>query len=321
MLSNAERTISNQGQHKVLITDPVDQLLLKILEDGGVSVDYRPDLTREKLLSIVGDYDAVVVRSRTKIDKEVLKGAGKLKVIARAGIGLDTIDVEEAERRKIRVVYAPGASTDSVVELTLGLMVSAARRLEEAFQRTRAGKFEKITGTELHGKVLGVVGFGRIGSKVASVAKALGMKTLAYDTIDVGKVAAHVGAEVVSLQELLKQSDVISIHVGMKRGDPAVLGRMELDQVKEGVLIVNTSRAQAIDGEALLQALKTGKVGFYATDVLWNEPPRTKWEIELLNHPRVSVTPHIGAQTVEAQRRIAEATAVALLKELRSEEN
>ena len=283
--------------HRVLVTDPVDQFLLDTLEKAGLSVDYNPTIGREGLLKVVSNYDALVVRSRTRVDADLLSEARRLKVVARAGIGLDTIDVEEATKRRIKVVYAPGASTDSVVELTIGLMISAARRLEDAFQRTKAGHFEKSSGIELHGKTLGVVGFGRIGSKVSLVAKTLGMKVLAYDVIDLSHVAATVGAQVKNLEDLLKLSDVISLHVGLKRGDPPLLGSKEFEMMKRGTILINTSRAQAVDGIALLEAIKSGIVGFYATDVFWNEPPKESWELELLRHPKVSVTPHIGAQT------------------------
>ena len=303
----------------VLITDPIDKVLIEKLSQYNVKIDYKPEITREELLNTIENYDVIVVRSRTKVDKEVIERGKKLKVIARAGIGLDNIDTDEAEKRGIKVVYAPGASTDSAAELTIGLMIAAARNLLEAFNLAKGGIFKKTHGVELAGKTLGIIGFGRIGTKVAIVAKAMGMNVLAYDVLDVRERAKQIGAEVVSLDELLKRSDVISLHVTVGKNPPKILDREAFKKMRDGVIIVNTSRAAVVDGPALLESLNSGKVLVYATDVFWNEPPKEEWEMELLKHPRVIVTPHIGAQTKEAQLRVAQMTAenlIAAMKEV-----
>ncbi|MGC9105650.1 MAG: NAD(P)-dependent oxidoreductase [Thermoprotei archaeon] len=304
---------------KVLITDPVDKTLIEKLSQYNVQIDYKPEIERDELLKVIGDYDVLVVRSRTKVDKEVIEKGTNLKVIARAGIGLDNIDTDEAEKRKIKVVYAPGASTDSAAELTIGLLLVAARNLYDSIGLAKSGVFKKTQGIELAGKTIGIIGFGRIGSKVGQVAKAIGMHVLAYDVLDVRERARQVGAEVVDLQELLRRSDVISLHVTVGKSPPKILDAKAFELVKQGVIIVNTSRAVVVDGPALLKSLNEGKVGVYATDVFWNEPPKEPWEWELLKHPRVIVTPHIGAQTKEAQLRVAQMTAdnlITALKEL-----
>ncbi len=298
---------------RVLITDPIDKILIEKLSQFNVKIDYMPEIERDALLRIIDGYDVIVVRSRTKVDKEVIERGKNLKVIARAGIGLDNVDTEEAEKRGIKVVYAPGASTDSAAELTIGLMIAAARNFLDSFNLAKGGIFKKVQGIELTGKTLGIIGFGRIGTKVGIVAKAMGMRVLAYDIVDVTERAKQVGAEVVTFDELLRRSDVISLHVTVGKNPPKILDRNAFTKMKDGVIIVNTSRAAVVDGPALLEFLKNGKVMAYATDVFWNEPPKEEWEIEILKHPRVIVTPHIGAQTKEAQRRVAEMTAENLI--------
>ncbi len=306
-----------KGKIRVLITDPVDEYMVTTLSELGLRVDYRPEISRGEILRIIGNYDVIVVRSRTKVDVEIMKAASKLRVIARAGIGVDNIDFEEATKRGIKIVYAPGASTASAAELTIGLMIAAARRLHEAIQSAKRGEFVKITGVELSDKVLGVIGFGRIGTHVARVALAMGMRVIAYDITDVRERAAALGVEVVDLDRLLRSSDVISLHVTVSKKSKPLFGNEEFEKVKPGLILVNTSRAAAIDGKALLKALNSGRVGFYATDVMWNEPPKEDWELEILNHERVIVSPHIGAQTREAQYRIAIQTTQNLLQAIR----
>jgi D-3-phosphoglycerate dehydrogenase len=304
---------------RILITDPVDKLLIEKLSQYNVQIDYKPDIERKELLDIIKNYDILVVRSRTKVDKEVIERGTNLKIIARAGIGLDNIDTEEAGKRGIKVVYAPGASTDSAAELTIALLLAAARNLCESIALAKSGVFKKTQGIELAGKTIGIIGFGRIGSKVAQVAKAIGMHVLAYDVLDVRERAKQIGAEVVDMEDLLRRSDVISLHVTVGKNPPKILDARAFDLMKEGVIIINTSRAAVVDGPALLENLNRGKVGVYATDVFWNEPPKEQWEWEILKHPRVIVTPHIGAQTKEAQLRVAQVTAdnlISAMKEL-----
>jgi D-3-phosphoglycerate dehydrogenase len=306
----------NKENLQILITDPMNEYMLKILKEKGFKVAYNPDIQREELLKIIENYDVIVVRSRTKVDKNVIEKGKKLKIIARAGIGLDNIDTDEAENRGIKVVYAPGASTDSAVELTIGLMVAGARNFYTSMNLAKSGIFKKISGVELAGKTLGIIGFGRIGTKVGIIAKAMGMKVLAYDVIDIRKRAEEIGVANVSLDELLKNSDVISIHVTVGKDAKPIIGSNEFEKMKDGVIIVNTSRAVAIDGKALLQYINKNKVLAYAADVFWHEPPKEEWEMELLKHERVTITTHIGAQTKEAQYRVAVMTTQNLLEAL-----
>lgn len=201
----------NKLDFKVLITDPVDQYMIKTLQNNGLIVDYKPEISREELLKIIDQYQVLVVRSRTKVDKEIIRYGTNLKIIARAGIGLDNIDTEEASKRNIKIVYAAGASTDSAAELTIGLLLTAARKLYDSMNMAKGGIFKKIEGIELAGKTIGVIGFGRIGTKVAKVCKALDMNVIAYDVIDIKEKANMLGVKVAeSLDELLKNSDVIT---------------------------------------------------------------------------------------------------------------
>ncbi len=293
---------------RALITDPVDEYVISELSKNGVIVDYRPGIARDELLRVVGNYEVLVVRSRTKVTREVIDAASRLRVIARAGVGLDNIDVDYARSRGIEVLNAPEGSTQSVAELVIGLMISAARLVPLQDSLVKGGEWPKgkYVGTELFGKVLGVIGFGRIGQRVAELAKAIGMKVQAYDIVDMRDRAAKLGVDFVDFETLIRSSDFITIHVSLTPSARHMIGEREFQMMKGGVVIINTSRGEVIDTRALLKALNEGKVAAAALDVLENEPPKEPWEIELVRHPRVIITPHIGAETREAQRRIAE---------------
>ena len=302
----ARESAQSSTLFSVLVADPVDPILVDGLRKLGLNVLYKPSISREELLDSIGNYEVLVVRSRTRVDREVLSKAGKLKIIARAGVGLDNIDVDEAKRRGVHVICAPEAPAQSVAELTIGLMIAAARRVVEACERVKRGEWAKVTGIELYGKTLGIVGLGRIGYKVAEIARAMGMKIVAYDVADVRQKAERVNAKIAStLEEILAASDVISLHVPLTKQTYHMISYREFEIAKQGVILVNTSRGAVVDTKALLDALKRGKVSAAALDVLENEPPREPWELELVRHPRVIVTPHVGSQTREAQRRIA----------------
>ncbi len=304
---------------RVLITDPVDEKLIRILEEHGLRVDYRPRLPREELLKIVGEYDILVVRSRTKVTREVIERGERLKVIARAGVGLDNIDVEYAVKRGIRVVNAPGAAAQSVAELTIGLLIAAARFIKAHVVSLERGEWSKgrWTGVELAGKTLGVIGFGRIGFRVARLAKGIGMNVIAYDVVDASERAREIGARFVQdLDVVLREADAITLHVPLTPDTYHMIDAEAFEKMKDGVIIVNTSRGPVIDTKALLEYLEKGKVFAAALDVLEHEPPREEWEWRLVRHPRVIVTPHIGAETREAKRRVAEETAYAILEVL-----
>ncbi|NOZ88888.1 MAG: 3-phosphoglycerate dehydrogenase [Crenarchaeota archaeon] len=302
---------------RVLVTDHVADLLLERLRGAGLEVDYRPGISRGELLRIVHGYDALVVRSRTRVDREVIERAERLKVIARAGVGLDNIDVEAARERGIRVVNAPAAATQSVAELTIGLLIAAARRLAESLELARGGVWKKVMGFELYGKTLAVIGFGRIGRRVAEIARAIGMKIVAYDVVDLSSHAEKIGAEFTrDLHEALRRADAVTLHVPLTPETWHLIGRREFEAMKRGVILVNTSRGPVVDSEALLWALEEGIVAAAALDVLEHEPPATEAEKRLVSHPRVFVTTHIGASTREAQQRVAEETARKLIEAL-----
>ncbi|PVU72728.1 3-phosphoglycerate dehydrogenase [Vulcanisaeta sp. SCGC AB-777_J10] len=301
---------------RVLVTDQVDEYIVRTLKDRGVEVDYRPGIGRDELLKVVPDYEVLIVRGRTKVTRDVIDAGKRLRVIARAGVGLDNIDVEYARARGIDVINAPEGSTQSVAELVIGFMVVAARLIALQDRLVKGGEWPKgkYVGTELFGKTLGVIGFGRIGQRVAELAKAIGMEVVAYDIVDISNRARVIGVKPVGFEDLLRVSDVISIHVSLTPSARHMIGEREFGLMKRGVIIINTSRGEVIDGRALLKALNDGVVAAAALDVLEHEPPVEDWERELVNHPRVVVTPHIGAETKEAQRRIAEILVDKLLR-------
>ncbi len=303
---------------RVLIVEPVDRVLDEILARHGIIAERRVGLTRSELFSVVARYDAIVVRSHTLVDSALLEAGarGRLKVVARAGTGIDNIDVEAASRLGIRVVNVPGASTQSVAELTIALMIMAARRALEANLRLRRGEWYRPLGVELYGKRLLIVGFGRIGRRVAEIAKAIGMRVSAYDIADVREEARARGVELVaSLEEGLREADVVSLHVPLTPQTYHMINRDTLREFKRGSILVNTARGKVVDTDAVLEALETGILSAVALDVHENEPP-TERELRLIRHPRVVATPHIGASTLEAQRRIAELVAMGIIREL-----
>ncbi|BBG23803.1 NAD(P)-dependent oxidoreductase [Sulfuracidifex tepidarius] len=307
----------NKDNLRVLITDPMDKVMLQMLQEKGIKVDYQPEIERNTLVNTIDKYDVIVVRSRTKVDKEIIERGKNLKIIARAGIGLDNIDVDEAEKRNIKIVYAPGASTDSAVELTIGLMILGARPIYQGINMVRSGSFKKLPGIELAGKTIGIVGLGRIGTKVARVCQALDMKVVAYDVVDIRERSEKMGVTPVkTIDELVKQSDVISFHVTVGKDAKPIVTEEQFKSMKEGTILVNTSRAVAIDGKALLKYIDEKKLTL-ATDVFWHEPPKEDWEVKLAKHERVLITPHIGAQTKEAQYRVAVTTTKNLIEAIK----
>ncbi|ABW01627.1 D-2-hydroxyacid dehydrogenase [Caldivirga maquilingensis] len=293
-------------QYRALITDKIDERLINKLSEMGVAVDYKPGIQHEELLKIVENYDILVVRSRTKVTREVIDRGASLKIIARAGVGLDNIDVDYALKRGLTIVNSPNAATYSAAELTLSLMLIISRNLHLHLIDVKNGKWSKglYHGIELRGKTLGVVGFGRIGRAVANYAKALGMRILATDVVDISRYAEELGASVVSLTELLSRSDVVTLHVALNKETYHMLNDDRLKLIKDNAIIVNTSRGEVIDTKALLNHLD--RLWGVGLDVLEHEPPREDWEIKLIQHPKVVVTPHIGAETIDAQGRIVD---------------
>jgi len=278
-----------------------------VVDQSGISAD--------DLLKVVGEYDALIVRGRTKVTNAVFEAGKKLKVVGRAGVGVDNIDLEAAKAHHVTVVNSPLATTVAVAELTLSLMLSLVREIPRADASMKSGKWLKkeFEGRELYGKTLGVLGFGRIGSAVAARAKAFEMKILAYDPVVSAEEIRARGGEPVSLDDLLKQSDMITMHMPLTSESKHLLNREAFSKMKDGVYIVCAARGGVIDEDALLEALNSGKVAGAALDVFATEPPG---ETELVAHPHVIDTPHVGAQTVEAQTRAAHDIAEEVLNAL-----
>ncbi len=302
---------------KILVNDGIHPDGKMLMEEAAYQVD-TTKIPQEDLAQKLPAYDAIVVRSATKVRKELIDQCPNLKLIARGGVGLDNIDVEYARSKGIKVINTPRASSQSVAELVMGHFFTLARFLHRANRQMelqgttefKALKKQYSKGVQLRGKTIGIVGFGRIGQEVARIAYGLGMRVLATDLFDqkvdlhlhtpeASNVSFAICTKTVPMQKVLAESDFITIHVPST--DKAVIGADELAKMKDGVFLVNTARGGTIDELALLEALKSGKVAAAGLDVFENEPsPRA----ELLNHPQISVTPHIGASTLEAQRNI-----------------
>jgi len=287
--------------YKILVADGLDARGLAVLGEVG-EVSDRTGISPDDLIKEIGEYDALIVRGRTKVTPAVFDAAGKLIVVGRAGIGVDNIDLNAAKAHGVKVVNSPLATTVTVAELTLGLMLSLVRELPRADASMKAGNWLKkeLEGVELYGKTLGVIGFGRIGSAVARRAAAFDMGILAFDRMKPVEDMRSRGGEPVSLDSLLAESDFITLHLPLTAETKNMLRAEAFAKMKAGVYIVNAARGGIIDEEALLAALDSGKVAGAAMDVFSAEPPGSS---PLVGHPKVICTPHIGAQTVEAQAR------------------
>ncbi len=289
---------------RILVTDGMDKSAMQSLRDDGhevVEQFYEPD----QLGAALKEFDAVVVRSKTKVRANHIDEVrtGKLKLIIRGGVGVDNIDVKYAESCGITVKNTPRASSESVAELAMAHMFSCARYISIAGHSMREDKWEKKAygkGIELSGKTLGIVGFGRIGQKLGVMAKAIGMNVVSFDIFHIPGIEEQLGIPYVEMDELLAQSDFISVHAPAVDGG-ALINAERIAKMKDGVVIVNTSRGTNVDEDALLAALESGKVRAAGLDVYAEEPAKNH---ALYSHPMVSCTPHIGAATVEAQKRI-----------------
>ncbi len=286
---------------KVLVADPISEEAIVVMRNAGLEVDVKTDLSQEELIKIIPEYDALIVRSRTKVTREIIESAEKLKIIGRAGVGVDNIDIEAATERGIIVVNAPGGNTVSAAEHTLGLMFAVARKIPQADRSVKEGKWDrkKFMGVELRGKTIGIIGLGRIGYEVAKRVRALEMNILAYDPYVSEERAKAVGAKLVSLEELLKNSDFITIHVPKTKETENLISYKEFEMMKDGVYIINAARGGIVDEKALFDAIIKGKVAGAALDVYEKEPPDP--DNPLLKLDNVVTTPHIGASTREAQ--------------------
>ena len=289
---------------KVLVSDSIHPDFINALEEIGIPVDYKPNIKKEQLFETISDYDGLVVRSRTKVTREVIEKGSKLKVIGRAGVGLDNIDVDFAHAKEIIIVNTPEAPSTSVAELVIGLMISTIRQIPIADSSMKEGKWIKsrLTGFELKGKTLGIVGLGRVGSIVARIASAIGMSILFYDPYVSDVYVNTLGVQRVDLYTLLKNSDVVTLHVPLTSETHHMIGRSELDIMKKSAILINTSRGAVIDEEALIEALMSGKILGAGLDVYSSEPPK---DLPLIKLQNVVCTPHIGSETFETKKRIA----------------
>ena len=290
-----------QVSGSVLICDSINQTGIDILKKAGMQVDYKPNILTDELLSIVKDYQVILVRSRTKITREIIQAASNAKIIARAGVGLDNIEVTAAEEKGIRVVNAPEAAINAVSELTVGNMISLARSIPLADSEMKRGKWIKknLMGTELSGKYLGIVGVGNIGRNVGRIAKALRMNIIGYDPYPIDRdYIKEVGLIVTDLNTLIQSADFITCHVPLLEETKHLFNAELISNMKSTAYIINASRGGVIDETALYNALCNGSIAGAALDVFETEPPINNLLIEL---PNVICTPHIGAQTKEAQ--------------------
>lgn len=302
---------------KVLICDSIDQAGIESLKRSGLVVDYKPDIKASELAGAVKDFDVIVVRSRTKVTKEVIEAAGRAKIIARVGVGLDNVDVKTAEARKIRVINAPEAASTAVAELAIGLMLSLARSIPRADSELKKGNWIKkdLMGTELKGKYLGIVGVGNIGRNLGRIAKALRMNLVGYDPYPINaEFVRETGMVVTDLNTLLESSDFVSCHVPATQETIKMFNAERLAKMKPTAFLVNTSRGEIIDEKALYDALKAGRLAGAALDVFEVEPPTNRMLIEL---PNVICTPHIGAQTKEGQELASTVIAEKIIQILR----
>jgi D-3-phosphoglycerate dehydrogenase/(S)-sulfolactate dehydrogenase len=294
---------------RVLVSDDLSAEGVEIMRRAGLEVDVKVGLPPEELARIIGEYDGLAVRSATKVNAQLLEHATRLKVIGRAGVGVDNVDLEAATRRGIVVMNTPGGSSTTVAELTLAHMLSLFRHVAQATASVKSGKWEKkkFQGRELSGKTLGVVGIGNIGSIVVERALALKMRVIAYDPFISAEAAARLGVTLVSLDELWGQADVISLHVPLTEQTRHLVDAQALAKMKKGALLVNCARGGIIDEHALAEALASGHLGGAALDVFEKEPPPA--DHPLLRSDRLVCTPHIGASTEEAQSAVAVAIA------------
>ena len=301
----------------ILICDQVNPILNEILEKNGLQITYEPEITPEQIEEKIGNFEVVIVRSRTKITKNMIAKADKCKIIARVGVGLDNIDQIAAKEKNIRVINAVEGAMNAVGELVIGLMLSLAREIPRADREVRNGNWIKkeLMGTELRGKYLGIVGLGNIGKRLGRLAKALNMNIIGYDVVPIDEeFSKEVGLMKADLGTLLASSDYVSLHVPLLDSTKHLINAEKMDTMKNTSRIINTSRGGVIDEDALYEYLKDGKLGGAALDVFEVEPATSN---KLTSLPNFISTPHMGAQTKEAQSLAANVIAEKIIQILR----
>jgi len=301
----------------VLICDQVNPILKQVLEKNGLKVTYESEITPEQVAETIGNFEVVVVRSRTKMTRELIAKADKCKIIARVGIGLDNIDQDAAKEKNIRVINAVEGAITAVAELVIGLMISMAREIPRADREIRNGNWIKkeLMGSELKGKYLGIVGLGNIGKRLGRLARALNMNIIGYDVIPIDdEFSKEVGLMKADLDTLLTSADYVSFHVPLLDSTRHMISAEKLKMMKNATRIINTSRGGVIDEEALYNSLKDGSLAGAALDVFEVEPAT---ENKLITLPNFIATPHTGAQTKEAQLLAANIIAEKIIQILR----
>ena len=301
---------------KILVaSDIAEEGISKLKKE--FEVDVKKGISKEEILSIIENYDGVIVRSKPNITEDIIKKGKNLKVVARAGVGLDNVDVNCCRGLGIKVVNSPQASSDSVAELAFGLMLAVSRNIARADRLTRAKRWEKksLMGYELNGKTLGIVGFGRIGRNIGRMAKACGMSLIAYDPLLTDEQIKSGDAEPVTFEKLIERSDVITLHVPLIDSTRHMISDKEFEKMKNNAIIINTSRGGIIDEDALCKALSSGKILGAGLDVFEEEPPMNS---KLLEYDNVVLTQHIGASTHEAQKKAGLMIAEEVIKALKS---
>lgn len=290
---------------KLLVTDPISDEGLEILRrDERVQVDVKSDLSHEELIETIGDYDGIIIRSGTKVTSEIIDAGKSLKVVGRAGVGVDNVDVDYATRKGVLVMNTPAANILSAAEHTMAMMMALARKIVWADNSLKSGKWErkKFTGIELSGKTLGIVGIGRVGGEVAKRAKAFQMRLIGYDPFISPENAVKVGVRLLPLERVLEEADIITVHAPLTKGTYHLLGEEQIRLLKPSALVINCARGGIIDEDALYSALKEGRIAGAALDVYEQEPPLGSNLLELDN---IVTTPHLGASTKEAQEKVS----------------
>ena len=289
---------------RILISDQVEKVCADILRGEGFEVDEKPGMKADELKKTIPSYAGLVVRSTTQVTADVIAAASALRVIGRAGAGVDNIDCDAATRKGVVVMNTPGGNTISTAEHTMSMILSLSRNIPQAFESLRQGKWErtKYIGTELLGKTVGIVGLGKVGREVAIRCQAFGMVTVGFDPVLSAEVASRLKIELVSLEELYNRSDFITVHTPLNDETRGLIADAQIARCKDHVRIVNCARGGIIDEGALLRGLESGKVAGAALDVFLNEPPT---DHPLLKHAKVIATPHLGASTEEAQEKVA----------------
>ncbi|CAN7704732.1 MULTISPECIES: phosphoglycerate dehydrogenase [unclassified Paenibacillus] len=304
---------------KVLVSDPISDMGIQMLYDAAdVEVVKQSGLSEDELIAIIGEYDALLVRSQTKVTEKIMNAGTKLKVIGRAGVGVDNIDLEAATKRGIIVINAPDGNTIATCELTFAMMMATARMIPQAYKKTVGGEWDrKFIGVELRNKTLGILGMGRIGSEVAKRAKVFGMEVIGYDPFLTEERAEKMGVKLGSVNEIAAKADFITVHTPLTPETRHLIAKPQFELMKPGIRIINCARGGIIDELALVEAIDQGIVAGAAFDVFEVEPP-TK-DHPFLSNPKVIVTPHLGASTIEAQENVAIDVSEEVLHILRNE--